>query len=85
METVQEFYPLGNGSAKAGYATPRQTRRLFPKSPGEAPRRKSFGFSRRVWRVWQKTGMRTCYQSSLCGVARGFAGLSVVDGRTVET
>jgi hypothetical protein len=26
------------------------------------------------------TGRRTCYHTPLCGVARGFAGLSVVDG-----
>jgi hypothetical protein len=31
-----------------------QSRRLFPKTPGEGPRQKSFGFSRRIWLVWQK-------------------------------
>jgi len=32
-----------------------------------------------------KTGLRTCYHTPLCGVARGFAGLSVVDGFSGDT
>jgi len=31
------------------------------------------------------TGMRPCYHTPLCGVARGFAGLSVVDGLSGDT
>jgi len=49
-------------------------------NPRGSPTRKSFGFCRRVWRVWQKTGRLTCSYTPLCGVARGCASLSVVDG-----
>ena len=31
-----------------------QIRRLFPQTPGEGPRQKSCGFSRRSRRIWQK-------------------------------
>jgi hypothetical protein len=53
--------------------------------PGKGARHKSFGLCRRGWRVWQKTGMRTCSHTPLCGVARGCAGLSVVDGLSGDT
>src|SRR5262249_50904419 len=73
-----------NGSARQAASNTPNTPAVSRK-PGKGARHKSFGLCRWVWRVWQKTGRRTCSHTPLCGVVRGCAGLSEVDGLFEDT
>ena len=52
----------------------RQTRGHFSKTPGKAPRQKTFGLCRLVWRVWRglaNTGLQVCGQALDAAGGRG--------------
>src|SRR6266446_2164315 len=58
--TIDSSERKGAGAGQAGeimragaVCQSRQTRRYFPTLPGEAPRQKSFGLCRPVWRLWR--------------------------------